>query len=75
MKTDLVTAIIAAIIGVVVAFVIWNIALPGMDDVSFKVLNSGASYELAEPNEDVFNYRAVNPTVEVYVGTEGSAAR
>lgn len=69
MKTDLFTAVVAAIAGVVVAYIVCNIFLPELENVSFKVLSSGVNYNtLTAPESDVFNYRAVNPTVEVYVG-------
>lgn len=69
-KTDLATAIIAAIAGVVIAFLVTNIFIPELENVSFKTLGTGASSSLTAPDEEVFNYRAVNPTVEVYVGDE-----
>ena len=37
-------------------------------DVTYKSVSSVSS-ELKEPDSEVFNYGAVNPTVEVYVGT------
>ena len=35
---------------------------------SFKTLENTVDSSLSEPNEEIFNFRAVNPTVEVYVG-------
>lgn len=69
MKTDLATSIIAAIIGTVAAYFICNLVLPQAEDISFKTLDStSANYTLAQPDPEIFNYRAINPTVEVYVG-------
>ncbi len=69
MKTDLLTSIGAAVIGVVIAFLACNALVPEISPVSFKKLDDADSnYELIEPDENVFNYRALNPTVEVYVG-------
>ena len=68
MKTDLATSIIAAILGVVAAYFICNLLLPSINDVTFKVLNSNFSYTVSDPNPEIFNYRAIDPTVEVYVG-------
>ena len=69
MKTDLATSIGASVLGVIFAFLICNMLLPAVEPVSFKKLtDSSNSYELVEPNPEVFNYRALNPTVEVYVG-------
>ena len=68
MKTDLATSILAAIIGVVAAYFLCNLILPGIDRVTFKTLGESFTYKLVEPNVELFNYRALNPTVEVYVG-------
>lgn len=69
MKTDLVTSIGAAILGSIIAFVVVNMLLPEIAPVSFKRIdNPSMSYELTEPDEEIFNPRALNPTVEVYVG-------
>ena len=69
MKTDLVTSIGAAILGSIIAFVAVNMLLPEIEPASFKRITSpNMSYELTEPDEEVFNVRALNPTVEVYVG-------
>lgn len=69
MKTDLATSVIAAIICIVAAYFVCNLFLPEISEVSFKILQSGNNnYELVEPNEEVFNYRAIDPAVEVYVG-------
>lgn len=71
MKTDLITAIGIAIVGVFVSYFCCSLFF-GSDD-SFKysfntVDQSSASTTLADPDVNVFNYRALNPTVEVYVG-------
>ena len=42
--------------------------LPELEDVSFNTIADGESFALTDPNADIFNARAVNPTVEVYVG-------
>lgn len=71
MKTDLATSIFAAVVGVVVAFIVCNLFLPELEPVSFSSLVSGGSTDyssLVEPSDEVFNFRALNPTVEVYVG-------
>lgn len=69
MKTDLATSILAAVLGVAVSFLICNTLLPEIEAVSFKKLNNtDSNYSLTEPDVNVFNYRALNPTVEVYVG-------
>lgn len=69
MKTDLFTAVVAAVAGVVVAYIVCNIFLPELENVTFSVLGADTNYSsLTQPDADVFNYRAVNPTVEVFVG-------
>lgn len=68
MKTDLATSIVAAIVGVVAAYFVCGLFLPSIDDVTIKTLNSNTSYEVTQPNSEIFNFRAINPTVEVYVG-------
>ena len=68
MKTDLVTSIAAAIVGTLVAFFACNFMIPKIEDYEIKTLGSETSYDLVEPNVEVFNFRAINPTVEVYVG-------
>lgn len=68
MKTDLTTSIIAAIIGVVLAYLLCSILLPEIEAATIKTLSSSPDYNLKDPDVNVFNYRALNPTVEVYVG-------
>ena len=70
MKNDLLTSIIAAIAGVLIAFFVTNIFLPATEDFSIKTVEGSISTELPEPDINVFNYRALNPTVEVYVGDD-----
>ena len=68
MKTDLVTSIIAAIAGSIIAYFVTNIFTPELKDVTIKTLDESVSASLTDPNPEIFNFRAVNPTVEVYVG-------
>lgn len=68
MKTELATSIGTAIIGTIVAYVLCNLLISPIEEVSFKTVDSSVTTDLSEPNPEVFNYRALNPTVEVYVG-------
>ncbi len=68
MKTDLTTAILAAIIGIVTSFSVCSFLLPALEGFSFKTIPEENYNTLAEPDANVFNFRALNPTVEVYVG-------
>lgn len=70
MKKDLITAIAAAVAGVVISYLICNL-LVGMlstEDYSFKYIDTTISSDISEPDKEVFNYRSLNPTVEVYIG-------
>ena len=69
MKRNVFPIIAAGILGIVVAYFVTNLLLPEIENVSFKVLSSSVTTStLSQPDGEVFNYRAVNPTVEVYVG-------
>lgn len=68
MKKDLITAIVVTILGVVVSFFVCNLIFGNIDGVTFKTLDTEISSDVDAPNPEVFNYRALNPTVEVYVG-------
>ena len=68
MKNTLITAILTAVVCAGIAYFVCRMFLPGVDGVSFPTLSDTTDYTLAEPNVEVFNYRAINPTVEVYVG-------
>ncbi|MBR3052242.1 hypothetical protein IKG60_01300 [Candidatus Saccharibacteria bacterium] len=68
MKNDLAIAVVTAIIGVVASYFICNIFVGKIEPVSIKTVESSVSAELSEPSPEIFNYRAINPTVEVFVG-------
>lgn len=68
MKTDLATSIIAVVAGVIIAYFVTNIFTPSIDSVTFQVLDESVEASLKDPDNEIFNYRSVNPTVEVYVG-------
>lgn len=68
MKTDLVTSIGAAIAGVLISYFVVNIFFGEIEDFTIKSVDPNLTVELAQPDEDIFNFRALNPTVEVYVG-------
>ena len=68
MQKDLATAIIAAIAGVTIAYFVTNLFIPEISNVSFKTVSSSVNASIVEPDPEIFNYRALNPTVEVYVG-------
>ena len=73
MKTDLASSIGVAIVGALVAYFLCNLLIvnpikQANAEVTVKTVDSSISTELSEPNAEVFNYKALNPTVEVYVG-------
>ena len=68
MQKNLITTIAIAIFGVVAGFLVCNLFMGEATSVSVKTVESDISVDLVDPNPEVFNYRALNPTVEVYVG-------
>ena len=73
MKTDLASSIGVAIAGAVIAYLLCNlIVVTPMKEANewftVKSVDSSFSTDLSEPNVGIFNYKALNPTVEVYVG-------
>ena len=68
MKADLATSIVTAVICTVVGYFVCNIFLPASENVSFKVISGDNNYSLTDPDPEIFNFRALNPTVEVFVG-------
>ena len=68
MKNDFLTTIVIAVVGVIGGFLITNMLVGEIKSATVKTLEEGVSADLAEPNPEIFNYRALNPTVEVYVG-------
>lgn len=71
MKTsDWISMVAIALIGA--AFSVWitNMILgdPDKASLTYKYMNPISS-AVAEPDVDIFNVNAINPTVEVYVGS------
>ncbi len=69
-QSDFISVAMVAIIGTIVAFVACNALLgdPDKFTTSFKTV-APVEGQLIKPNPEIFNYDAINPTVEVYVGT------
>ena len=68
MKTDLTTAIISAVVGVIIAYAITgNLLIKPPSPVSIRQLDNSVTSTLNDPDPEIFNYRALNPTVEVYI--------
>ncbi len=68
MKTELATAIGTAIAGTIIAYFLCGLLVGEIQPVTFNTVDDSVNTDLAEPNPEVFNYKALNPTVEVYVG-------
>lgn len=68
-KSDIFTVIIIAAAGTLAAYFGVNALLGKASDAtySFKTIET-ISAELNEPDPEVFNDEAINPTIEVYVG-------
>ena len=68
-QSDIFTVIIVATVGTIVAAILCNLLLgdPNDKSVTFKTI-SVVQPTLAQPDPEVFNPDAINPTVEVYVG-------
>ncbi|MBQ3310412.1 hypothetical protein IJG73_03170 [Candidatus Saccharibacteria bacterium] len=68
-KSDIITVILIASIGTIIAAFMTNMILGNPDERSVS-FNTIAEIEpsLDEPDPEMFNVTAINPTVEVYVG-------
>lgn len=69
-QSDIISLVFVAILGMGVAVWACNVLLGNPDDeiVTFKTVEKIES-GLGAPDPDVFNANAINPTVEVYVGS------
>ena len=68
-QSDIFTVIAVAIVGVIVSALLLNMILGNPDEksVSFKTVAVIES-SLENPDPEIFNPEAINPTVEVYIG-------
>lgn len=68
-QSDLITIIIMGVSGVLVSFFAVNAILGNPSDKTKEIKNiEVVSADLAEPDPEIFNEDAINPTIEVYVG-------
>jgi hypothetical protein len=67
-KFDLATAIGTFVVGVIVAFMVTTFMIPAIPDETYKTIEQTISDSVDTPNSNVFNVKALNPTVEVCVG-------
>ena len=68
MKSELFTAIVAAVAGVLISYFVCNLFIGEIEPVPVKTVENEISTELSDPNPEVFNYKALNPTVEIFIG-------
>ena len=68
MQKDLITSILAAIVGVFIAYFVCNLFIGEIKPVTIQVVDSSIDPTLVNPDEEIFNYRALNPRVETMVG-------
>lgn len=68
-KTDIFAVILTASIGTLITFILVNSLLgdPNDQSVTFNTVEAVDS-ALTDPDPEIFNADAINPTVEVYVG-------
>ena len=69
-QSDIFTLILVAGIGSLGSFFLCNAILGDPDEASveFTRLSQVISADLTEPDPEIFNSTAINPTIEVYVG-------
>ncbi len=70
-QSDIFTLILIAGIGTLAAFFLCNAIMgdPDLATTEFKTLSSVIDNKLVAPDPEIFNGNAINPTVEVYVGS------
>ncbi|MBO7718465.1 hypothetical protein J6S37_03170 [Candidatus Saccharibacteria bacterium] len=71
MKNDLITSIALAVVGILIAYFVTNLLIDQMMPLAsfpVKTITSSVDTNLVDPDPEVFNYKAIDPTVEVYVG-------
>lgn len=72
-KTDIAMIILIASVSMLVAYFVANSLLGDTQNQSVKVKTAEPISEtVEEPDPTVFNPNAINPTVEVIIGTDGA---
>ena len=67
-RFNLVSSVLALVLGAVLSFIITNLFLGAPEDVTFKTIESVVTKSTGDPDPEVFNSRAIDPTVEIYIG-------
>ena len=70
-QSDIFTLVLIAGIGTLAAFFLCNAIMgdPDLATTEFKTLSSVIDNKLVAPDPEIFNGNAINPTIEVYVGS------
>lgn len=69
MKKDLIIALFVAVLGISISYFVTNIFVQAPTEVKYKTVDAASlSASISTPDNKVFNYLAINPTVEVYIG-------
>lgn len=73
-KTDIAMIILIASVSVLIAYFVAKSVIGNVQGQSVKVKTAEAiSEEVTEPDKTVFNTNAINPTVEVIIGTQSTS--
>lgn len=67
-KFDLASALLVGFICVIVAYFLCNFLVGEVKTQTVRTLKTSATATVEEPSVEVFNYKAINPTVEAYIG-------
>ena len=67
MQKDVLLAGVTAIIGVAVAYFVFSGLMGEPKPYTVKTVDSVVNTSVSDPDPEIFNYRALNPTVDVYI--------
>jgi len=75
-KTDIATIILIASASILVAYFVAKTVIGDTQNQSVKVKTADPiSATVADPDKTVFNTNAINPTVEVIIGSQSSPGK
>ena len=70
-KADIATIVLIAVLTTAVAYFIGNAILGNPDEATARIeYMTKISAEIAQPDPEVFNRNAINPTIDVYIGSD-----
>ena len=68
MNKELILSIVVAVVGTLGAYFACNLFIGDIGSETVNTIDSSVTADLASPDIEVFNYKALNPTVETYIG-------